>query len=351
MFLKIFLKILPIFNQYNESQKSNSMKTKLSFLLLIILQISFAQGYLKELKSGYKGGFIPELKLVDNSLNFLVLGDWGRNGEYFQKDVALQMSKAAATIDSQFVISVGDNFYPIGVQSTQDSQWKTSFEDIYYNFHLQTPWYIALGNHDYYGNIQAQIDYSKISRRWNLPSNYYSKTIKLNDGSKVLLVFIDTNPFINSYYSKENDVAEKVKKQDTIAQKNWLINTLQKADASIKWKIVIGHHPMYSGGKRKESQDTKDIEATFAPILDQYKVDAYLCGHEHDLQIIRPKDRLTTQFLSGAGSEIRPTGNREGTIFALSEGGFMTFSITPQLLVAQLVNAQGKVVFTQELTK
>jgi len=29
----------------------------------------------------------------------------------------------------------------------------------------------------------------------------------------------------------------------------------------------------------------------------------------------------------------------------------MTFSITAQLLVAQLVNAQGKVVFTQELTK
>jgi len=328
------------------------MKTKLSFLLLIIMmQTVFAQEYLKEAKSGYKGGFIPELKLVDNSLNFLVLGDWGRNGEYFQKDVALQMSKAAATIDSQFVITVGDNFYPTGVQSTQDPQWKASFEDIYFSFHLQTPWYVALGNHDYYGNIQAQIDYSKISRRWYLPSNYYKKTVELNDGSKVLLVFIDTNPFINSYYSKGKEMAEKVKQQDTIAQKKWLINTLQEADTSIKWKIVIGHHPMYSGGKRKDSQDTKDIEATFAPIFDQYKVDAYLCGHEHDLQVIKPKERFTTQFLSGAGSEIRPTGNREGTFFALSEAGFMTFSITAQLLVAQLVNAQGKIVYTQEIIK
>ena len=335
-----------------KNEKLNSIKTKLSLLLLIIMmQTVFAQEYLKEAKSGYKGGFIPELKLVDKSLNFLVLGDWGRNGEYFQKDVAVQMSKAAATIDSQFVITVGDNFYPTGVQSPKDPQWKASFEDIYLSFHLQTPWYVALGNHDYYGNIQAQIDYSKISRRWNLPSNYYKKTVELNDGSKVLLVFIDTSPFINSYYSKGKEMAEKVKHQDTIAQKNWLINTLQEADASIKWKIVIGHHPMYSGGKRKDSQDTKDIEATFAPIFDQYKVDAYLCGHEHDLQVIKPKGRFTTQFLSGAGSEIRPTGSREGTLFALSEGGFMTFSITAQLLVAQLVNAQGKVVFTQELTK
>jgi hypothetical protein len=29
----------------------------------------------------------------------------------------------------------------------------------------------------------------------------------------------------------------------------------------------------------------------------------------------------------------------------------MTFSITPKLLVAQLVNAEGKIVYTQELTK
>ncbi len=328
------------------------MKNRLSIVLLfLLLQTAFAQEYLKEEKSGYKGGFIPELKVVDKSLNFLVLGDWGRNGEYFQKDVALQMSKAAATIDSEFVISVGDNFYPIGVQSTQDPQWKASFEDIYFNYHLQTPWYLALGNHDYYGNIQAQIDYSKISRRWNLPSNYYKKTIELKDGSTLLLVFIDTSPFINSYYSKGKEMAEKVKQQDTIAQKKWLIETLQEADASIKWKIVIGHHPMYSGGKRKDSQDTKDIEATFAPIFDQYKVDAYFCGHEHDLQVIRPKGRFTTQFLSGAGCEVRPTGTREGTLFALSEPGFMTFSVTSKLLVAQLVNAQGKIVHTQELKK
>ena len=328
------------------------MKNRLSIvLLLFLLQTALAQDYLKEEKSGYKGGFIPELKVVDKSLNFLVLGDWGRNGEYFQKEVALQMSKAAATIDSEFVISVGDNFYPIGVQSTQDPQWKASFEDIYFNYHLQTPWYLALGNHDYYGNIQAQIDYSKISRRWNLPSNYYKETVELKDGSKLLLIFIDTSPFINSYYSKGKEMAEKVKQQDTIAQKKWLMETLQEADASIKWKIVIGHHPMYSGGKRKDSQDTKDIEATFAPIFDQYKVDAYFCGHEHDLQVIRPKGRFTTQFLSGAGCEVRPTGTREGTLFALSEPGFMTFSVTSKLLVAQLVNAQGKIVHTQELKK
>lgn len=328
------------------------MKTKQALLLLLLVgQLAWTQDYLKEEKSGYKGGFIPELKLVEESLNFLVLGDFGRNGDYHQKDVAVQMSKAAATIDSDFVISVGDNFYPNGVQSTQDPQWEASFENIYCNYNLQTDWYVALGNHDYNGNIQAQIDYSKISRRWNMPATYFKETVELEDGSKALLVFIDTNPFIKSYYSKGDEMEENVKAQDTLAQKKWLIETLQTTDASIKWKIVVGHHPMYSGGKRKSSQDTKDIETIFAPIFDQYKVDAYLCGHEHDLQVIKPKGRFTTQFLSGAGCEVRPTGTREGTLFALSEPGFMTFSITPKLMLVQLVNAQGKIVYTQELKK
>ncbi|WP_396183009.1 purple acid phosphatase family protein [Flavobacterium sp.] len=328
------------------------MKKKLFIVIFFLwVQVTLAQDYLKEEKSGYKGGFIPELKLVEESLNFLVLGDFGRNGEYHQKDVAVQMSKAAATIDSEFVISVGDNFYPNGVQSTQDPHWGASFEDIYFNHNLQTDWYVALGNHDYNGNIQAQIDYSKISRRWNMPATYFKETVELEDGSKALLVFIDTNPFIKSYHSKGDEMEENVKTQDTLAQKKWLIETLQTTDASIKWKIVVGHHPMYSGGKRKTSQDTKDIETVFAPIFDQYKVDAYLCGHEHDLQVIKPKGRYTMQFLSGAGCEVRPTGTREGTLFALSEPGFMTFSLTPKLMLVQLVNAQGKIVYTQELKK
>lgn len=330
----------------------NSMKIRIALLSLLLSgQIVLSQDFLKEKNSGYKGEFIPELKILDESLNFLVLGDFGRNGEYYQKDVAKQMSKAAATIGSEFVISVGDNFYPKGVQSTQDPHWKVSFEDIYFNYNLQTDWYVALGNHDYNGNVQAQIDYSKISRRWSMPDRYFKKTVKLNDGSKALIVFIDTSPFIKSYYSKGDEIEYNVKTQDTIAQKNWLKETLQNTDSTIKWKIVVGHHPMYSGGKRKTSQDTKDIEKLLTPIFEQYKVDAYLCGHEHDLQVIKPKTRFTTQFLSGAGSEIRPTGNREGTIFAISEPGFMTFSLTPKIMLVQLVNGEGKIVHTQELKK
>ncbi|MDR6967717.1 ribosomal protein L31 [Flavobacterium arsenatis] len=321
------------------------------YILLFVFGNTFAQDYLSEEKSGYKGGFIPELKILDESLNFIVMGDFGRNGQYFQKEVAEQMGKASMTIGSDFTISVGDNFYPNGVQSTTDHQWISSFENIYTNHSLYENWYVALGNHDYKGNIQAQIDYSKISRRWKMPAKYYSETFELKDGNKVLLVVMDTNPFIDSYHKKGTFMYENIIAQDTIAQKKWLIETLNTSDKSIKWKIVGGHHPLYSGGKRKDNPDTKGFEKKFAGIFDQYKVDAYLCGHEHDLQVIKPKGRYTTQFLSGSACEIRPTGYREGTLFSASEPGFMTFSINAKKLQVQAVNEKGKIIYTTEINK
>ncbi|WP_026705328.1 metallophosphoesterase [Flavobacterium soli] len=321
------------------------------YILLFVFGNTFAQDYLSEEKSGYKGGFIPELKVLDESLNFIVMGDFGRNGQYFQKEVAEQMGKASMTIESDFTISVGDNFYPNGVQSTTDYQWISSFENIYTNHSLYENWYVALGNHDYKGNIQAQIDYSNSSRRWKMPAKYYSETFELKNGEKVLMVVMDTNPFIDGYYEKGSEMYENIIAQDTILQKKWLIETLNTSDTSIKWKIVVGHHPLYSGGKRKDNPDTKGFEKKFADLFDQYKVDAYLCGHEHDLQIIKPKGRYTTQFLSGAACEIRPTGKREGTLFAASEPGFMTFSINEKKLQVQVVNEKGKIIYTTEINK
>ena len=61
------------------------MKNIIYIFLLFVFGTTFAQDYLEEEQSGYKGGFIPELKVLDKSLNFIVMGDFGRNGQYFQK--------------------------------------------------------------------------------------------------------------------------------------------------------------------------------------------------------------------------------------------------------------------------
>lgn len=40
-----------------------------------------------------------------------------------------QMAAAAGAKDAQFVMALGDNFYPRGVSSVNDPLWKSVYED------------------------------------------------------------------------------------------------------------------------------------------------------------------------------------------------------------------------------
>lgn len=281
----------------------------------------------------------------ENSINFLVVGDWGRNGEFHQKDVAQQMGLEATKNHSAFVLSMGDNFYPDGVISTTDPQWNKSFEDIYTNYSLNIPWFTAFGNHDYRGNIQAQLDYSKISRRWRTSERYYSfeKTIP-NTSEKALFVFIDTNPFDETLSrNSHSDLAS----QDKQAQLEWLEKTLSTTKAT--WKIVIGHHPLYTTGVRRDKM--LDVRKAILPIFEKYKVNAYLAGHEHDLQH-QKLEGFTHYFVSGAGSEIRPvTQDEKQTKFAISDHGFMSMQLQKDALNVQVINFEGKQLYQTTISK
>jgi tartrate-resistant acid phosphatase type 5 len=98
------------------------------------------------------------------SLHFMALGDWGRNGEHLQLEVGKQMGQWASTHRNNFVISVGDNFYPRGVISEHDPLWHYSFENVYTAHALQCDWYAVLGNHDYGADPDAQVRYGNVSR-------------------------------------------------------------------------------------------------------------------------------------------------------------------------------------------
>ena len=113
------------------------------------------------------------------------------------------MAKTAKAVEARFVISTGDNFYPDGVKSVDDTQWVTSFEDVYHAPPLMIPWHITLGNHDHHGNISAQVDYTKLSSRWRLPANYYKHTQLLTEGQSADFFHLDTTSIIERYPSKD----------------------------------------------------------------------------------------------------------------------------------------------------
>lgn len=65
------------------------------------------------------------------------IGDWGRQGQWNQSELAVVMAAAAARASPDFVISVGDNFYPSGLTSVDDANFAQSFADVYRHPELQ----------------------------------------------------------------------------------------------------------------------------------------------------------------------------------------------------------------------
>ncbi|HUB86446.1 MAG TPA: tartrate-resistant acid phosphatase type 5 family protein [Verrucomicrobiae bacterium] len=277
-------------------------------------------------------------------LNFLVLGDWGRHGEPDQVMVATQMGITAERLKANFVISVGDNFYEDGVTSTDDPQWLDSFENVYAAQSLQVPWQVILGNHDYHGNCDAQVAYSKISPRWRMPWRYYSRTEKVDNTTTADFFYVDTTPLIQSYYKEGEKTRANVISQDAPLQLLWLKDALSKSPA--QWKIVIGHHPIYSGG---EHGNTPELIEKVLPLLHDYGVHAYFNGHDHDLQHLQAG--TVNFFDSGAGSSVRPTSKTQYTKFAEGCSGFTAVALSANQMQVQMIDSHGTLLYTASVPR
>ena len=134
----------------------------------------------------------------EDKLSFFVANDLGRNGYYDQKPIAETMGRIAEVVGPEFVLAAGDVHHFEGVQSVNDPLWMTNYELIYSHPELMIDWFPICGNHEYRGNTQAVIDYSNVSRRWEMPSRYYTKAFE-EDGVTLRVVWLDTTPLIDKY--------------------------------------------------------------------------------------------------------------------------------------------------------
>jgi len=291
------------------------------------------------------GGLLPSGVLAASpepapveSLKFIVFGDWGRNGELDQTQVAAQMARSAKALPARFVISVGDNFYDTGVADIHDPQWQSSFEKVYTDPALQVPWHVILGNHDYYGSCAAQIAYSKTSSRWQMPARYYQLTQRIDATSTADFFFLDTTPMIDEYQLDDQMMIE-IRNQDMAAQLDWFKGAL--AASTAQWKIVVGHHPIYSGGQHG---DCPELIRNLLPILFENKIQAYFNGHDHDLQHMVTND--LNMFCTGAGSQVRNTELMGFSRFAKSDSGFTTVNLSAHKMVVQMLDSTGTVLYT-----
>ena len=260
--------------------------------------------------------------------------------------VEKQLSETAQEVDASFIVTCGDNFHGHGVPSSTDSLWIVNFENVYTASSLMIPWYITLGNHDYEGNVEAELEYAKTSKRWIEPARYYSFTKNISKSTRALFVILDSSPFVDEYMNQKND-GHHVAGQKIALQWRWCDSVLSSSTAS--WKFVFFHHPAYSASSKHGS--TLEIQRAFVPLFEKYHVNACFSGHDHDLQHSRPDSATVEYFGCGGGSETRPAGQAAFTKYSNASLGFGVVSLTQHTMRFSFVNDKGEQIYQYEIRR
>jgi hypothetical protein len=252
-------------------------------------------------------------------LRAVAFGDFG-DGSESQRLTADAVRKAHATERFDFGLSLGDNFYEEGSESPRDPRWKTQWEDFYGALGIR--FYAVLGNHDWKlpDSPAAEILYTSPS--WDMPAPYYSFV-----AGNTQFFAVDTN-----------EVSD--------LQLDWLRRALEKSTS--RWKVVYGHHPIYSAGQHG---DTKRLVERLLPVL-RDRADVYFCGHDHDMQHLKP-DGGVHFFVAGAGgAHQRPIHPHPRTLFARTDvHGFAVIEVAGDRLTVRFIADDGSELYSYTIEK
>jgi len=292
-----------------------------------------------------------------DGLEFLILGDWGGMPYPFyttdlQRTVAGSMGKTAATFGASFVVALGDNFYFTGVENEDSTRFIKTFEDVYTSSSLQIPWYVIAGNHDHYGNVTGQIDYTRHSNLWKFPNFYHSHEFTIPGTSmSVQIILIDTVLLCghsgHDHHPKPLTGPESPELADE--QLKWIEKSLAASTAD--YIIVGGHYPVWSIGNHGP---TSQLIEQLKPLLEKYNVNAYICGHDHNMQVIQ-ENNSTVQYLVIGNANFMdgrtthaskvPTGSSK---FFYYEGGYARASVTNEQMTVLFYGADEKLLYQIE---
>ncbi|DAZ92701.1 TPA: hypothetical protein N0F65_008294 [Lagenidium giganteum] len=242
----------------------------------------------------------PQLLNLDcqsDHIRFIGMGDWGETYEHggviAVRDGVLADAKTGS-ID--FILALGDNFYDKGVQTIDDKLWTTTWYDRFrIGTELTLPWISLLGNHDHYGNADAEVEFSKAtkpgSEYWIMPEKFYSVDAKGTTGKKIKLMLTDTMII------------------DPASHFDWINKEVDDPDAA--YVLALGHHHIYSAGGRGDNKKDAKMQAFRELLESKSQVKAYFCGHEHDMQYLRSAQ--TDYFMMGGSGRTMDNDPAKGT--------------------------------------
>jgi tartrate-resistant acid phosphatase type 5 len=279
-----------------------------------------------------------------DDVRFVAFGDAG-TGSDGQRAVAAAMASKCARERCDFALMLGDNLYQDGASSVDDPQFQTKFEDVYAA--LSIDFYTALGNHDYGGHGrgtefakgQVEVDYTKKSQKWKMPSAYYH----FNKPGIEFIVLDTTMQMFDRDAQQKTDVDA------------WF------AASTATWKIALGHHPYLSNGKHGNAGSYDGL--TMLPLVngqgvktffDEHvcgKADLYLSAHDHSMQWLSEKCKTTQLVVSGAGAEPSALKGSNAVAYQSATRGFLYVTVAKKLLTAEFVDESSKAVFTTTMRK
>ena len=234
---------------------------------------------------------------------------------------------------------LGDNAYGWGLPG----QYQASVFDVYdgrkdatQRIMRQTPIFAVPGNHDYHSG-----NYNDTPNRQNHSLNHYYDVVSnitagvtagVHSGMEEYYSFDHGNIHFVSLdtYGFEKDPASTTggsftmvfpPRSSTLAsplttpQLRWLDADLKAAQGNINidWIIVFFHHPPYSMGLHESDGDLelKNIrEVLVKEVLEKYRVDLVLAGHDHTYQRSRPMNgHYSKAYSFTAAVHNAPDGN------------------------------------------
>ncbi len=220
---------------------------------------------------------LPKSKLLQR---FAVLADTGTGGRK-QYEVARALVRYHRQNPFDTVLLAGDNIYTNGEFAKIESVFKLPYQDL---LSRGVKFYACLGNHDIReDNGDRQVRYPEF--------NMQGKRYYTHGKGDVRFFVLETNDLSNPL------------EPDT-AQIAWLDRELTASKA--KWKIVYGHHPVYTAGVYHHHPRTPVMQRLVAPILKKHNVKLWINGHDHNYQRSKPIDGTTYLTCGGGGAGLYP---------------------------------------------
>ncbi|MBI1818022.1 MAG: metallophosphoesterase [Deltaproteobacteria bacterium] len=311
------------------------------------------------------------------AVSIVALGDFGSadEGRGAAVGAALKAFLGAQSLTPAAAVLLGDNFYNAGLIGGTRCPWWGSAGDpaaitqqldaVIAPFEFlrqQTTTYVVPGNHDHgcprLKSLENEADIDQWlpparawGDRWQFRSGLPTEAIV---GDLVQIVFIDSEQMI-----EDGDVL------------NASLDRLREllAHGSYRWRLVAGHHPLYTNGPHDGAGWTGAmLKALYYPLhllvfppfvygnegayewryrryrdrLEQLfaerRIDVFLAGHEHALELLAANGAgQPLTVVSGSAAKCSPLMRRSNTIFSASQNGFALLTATRQRLEVEFV--------------